>query len=144
MGFVLTHTYVLYTLEMSFYMTLFFYLILRVYYALYTVHSCRPVAGRQLLVDFRHLSQWLTSEKLGLHNSTLQSLSSLPATTEIEQGLQLLCGTTLHTDSGSSQVTPEDSSRGSPQSTSVRGLSSLPVWKEMAWYSITDWQECVM
>ena len=115
-----------------------------VYYALYTLHSCRPVAGRQLLVDFRHLSQWLTSEKLGLYNTTLQSLSSLPATTEIEQGLQLLCGTTSHTDSGSSQVTPEDSSRGSPQSTSVRGLSSLPVWKEMAWYSTTDWQECVM
>ena len=107
--------------------------------------NCRPGAGRQLLVDLHHLSQWLTSEKLGLLSTTLQSLASLPIMAEMEQGLLLVCGATAD-DSQGSPLHSDGHSRPTASlfSSHVQGLSSLPVWTEIAWHSTTDWFKCMV
>ena len=111
-------------------------------YRTYTISPCfRSPAGRQLLVDFHYLCQWITSEKLGLLPSTVQDLSSLPVTLEIEQGLQILvCGGTTITEG---LTNCRDIVCSNSDVLYVRGLSSLPVWSEIAWYSSTDWQKCI-
>ena len=100
----------------------------------------RPAAGRQLVMDFSHLSQWLTTEKLGLDPTTAQSLSKLPILSEIEQGLGLLCGTTDYRYS--TACLGEDC--GVPTCTCISGYSSLPLWTEIAHYNIKDWLDCVL
>ena len=105
------------------------------------VLSCRFSAGRQLLVDFHYLSQWLTSDGLRLLPTTVQSLSSLPVVAEIERGLLLLSGA----DTSATDAVPRgDSSGTSPHTDFVRGYSSLSVWSEIGCYSPTDWRECML
>lgn len=103
--------------------------------------SCRIPAARQLLVDFHHLSLWLRSEKLGLFPMTVQSLSSLPVVAEMELGLQLMCGTASHSNRN---VPDRPRDTDSPHLAHVRGLLSLSVWSEIAWYNSTDWKECML
>ena len=86
----------------------------------------------------------MTSEKLGLQSSTIQSLSNLPVVGEMERGLQLLSHGTIALDpalAASSQAPDTSSSRSLE---CVRGLSSLHVWSEIAWYSHSDWKECAV
>ena len=106
------------------------------------VFLCRLPAGRQLLVDFHHLSQWLSSDRLGLLPATLQSLSSLPVVAEVEQGLQLLCGTAAFEPDTAPHR--DGSIADSHHAACVRGYSSLSVWSEIAWHSSSDWQQCML
>lgn len=103
--------------------------------------SFRIPAARQLLVDFHHLSLWPCSEKLGLCPTTVESLSSLPVVAEMERGLELLCGTIPHT---SGEVPHRPRGAESCHLDCIRGLLSLSVWSEIAWYNSTDWQECIL
>ena len=92
----------------------------------------RYQVGRQLLVDFCYLRQWITSDKLGLEAATTQCVSRLPAVTEVERGLHWL--------SGDPPTTPPHNVTHRHSTGSVRGYHSLPVWSEIAWYSPSDWQ----
>ena len=91
-------------------------------------------AGQQLLTDFRHLRQWLTSEEMGLCAGTSQLLATLPALADVEHGLLLVCGTTDHTSHP-----PEAMDHLHTYTT----YSHLPVFLELAWHSTQDWLNCM-
>lgn len=51
----------------------------------------RPRAGLQLMADFCHLKDCVTSTGSPLHHTTTALLSTLPPVLEMERGLQKLC-----------------------------------------------------
>lgn len=96
-------------------------------------------AGRQLLVDFRHIRHWLMSPELGLHQEAIQLLSNLPALAEMERGLLEVCGTADRTDTQSGA----DLEWGEAWSILMYS-SHLSVCKEQAWASEKDWISCIL
>ena len=94
-------------------------------------------SGRQLLVDFRHIRDWLTSQELGLTQEASQLLFNLPALSEIERGLMEVCGTADQVDSGAALEFGEAWS-------ALNCASLLPVCREQAWATDKDWLECTL
>lgn len=107
---------------------------------LYLSITCSSSSGRQLLVDFRQLRDWLLSPgELSLPQSVLESLSNIPAIGEIERGLLKICGTT-----------PEDTRLDSEMASPIWG----ELWRDLpfashlqlcwidAWTSDKDWTDC--
>ena len=99
------------------------------------VYICSSSSGRQLLVDFRHIRRWLLSPELGLSQSAVELLSSLPALSEMERGLLDLCGTADEVDARTA-TEPGEAWKG------LTYASDLPVCRDQAWAMDKDWSSC--
>lgn len=104
------------------------------YLAGFSLPTHRTGAGQQLLTDFHHLWQWLTSEEVGLCAGTSQMLGTLPTLVEVERGLLLVCGTTDHTSHPPEAMGYQHSYTTYPH---------LPVFSELAWHTTQDWLDCM-
>ena len=82
----------------------------------------------------------MVAENLGLLPETEQTLSALSVVTEMERGLQSLCRSKTRESDHDCQVVGGPSGSGE----AVRGLSSLPVWSEIAWHRSSDWLDCIL
>lgn len=101
--------------------------------SLYRVY--RPGAGRQLLIDYRHMYKWLISSNQRLQHDTTQFLSTLPVLTEMEHGLLMICGTAEPLEPPKENTVLLCSL--------IPGTPYLPIFKELAWHTDHIWSQCI-